>query len=306
MQNDILFGIMLTLLTKKRCTARELSEKYEMSVRTIYRYLDALNQAGVPIVSFTGAKGGVAIADNFKLDKTYFTEAEYEKILTSLSGYDRLTNSQENAAIIDKFKALSDAQETQYVLQSDSLFVDAPVSDSIKNKLSAFRQAVHGCKICDIAYHSRKGEITQRTILPHAFAFKNGQWYIYAFCRTRNDFRLFKLSRVYSVVVGSEHFERMPLPPKRIEEDEYIAKERVELSLAVKEKCRLDAEEWLGIENVVARENDCYASSRQVFDDELVSRLLSFGDGITILSPEKVKIAVRKKLLAALKVYEKS
>ena len=90
MKNDILYGIMLTLLVNKKSTAKELAAKYEMSVRTIYRYLDTLNQAGVPIVSYAGTKGGVSIADNFKLDKTFFTKQEYERILTSLASFDQI------------------------------------------------------------------------------------------------------------------------------------------------------------------------------------------------------------------------
>ena len=152
MQNDILFGILTTLLINKKCTARELATKYEMSVRTIYRYLDTLNQAGVPLISYAGSNGGIAIADNFKLDKTYFSKQEYDKIISALNAFEQ----EDNKFIVDKFKALSQQQDVQYVLQSDALFVDAPLTESMKNKTSVFSDAVYNKKVCEITYHSRK------------------------------------------------------------------------------------------------------------------------------------------------------
>jgi predicted DNA-binding transcriptional regulator YafY len=303
MKNDILYGIMLTLLVNKKSTAKELAAKYEMSVRTIYRYLDTLNQAGVPIVSYVGTKGGVSIADNFKLDKTFFTKQEYERILTSLASFDQLSDGDGNRHIIDKFKSMSQCNEMRYVLQSDKLFVNAPVADNIKHKLSAFQEAVYQNKICKIVYHSRKGEITERTILPHAFAFNDGQWYVYAYCNTREDFRLFKISRVYTVIVTEETFAPMPLPEIKTAEDT-LSYEMVEISLTVQDKCRLDVEEWLGIESVTKSGENYFAQSKQIYNDDLISKLMSFGDGIRILSPAEIKEDVKRRLQNALKVLE--
>ncbi|MBR2302500.1 MAG: YafY family transcriptional regulator [Clostridia bacterium] len=300
MQNDILFGILLTLLTNKKCTARELATKYEMSVRTIYRYLDTLNQAGVPLISYAGANGGIAIADNFKVDKTYFSEQEYNKIISALGAFQQ----DDNQLIIDKFKALSQQQEVQYTLQSDTLFVDAPLTESMKNKTSVFSDAVYNKKICEITYHSRKGEVTTRKILPHAITIREGQWYVYAFCQKRKAFRLFKLSRVYSVVLSDETFERLPLPDKNEIFASYENLQRISLAISVKDKCRLDVEEWLGIENVTKSGDEYFAITKQYLSDELISKLLSFGDGINILAPQQVKEAVKQKLLSALKNYE--
>ena len=299
MQNDILFGILMTLLTNKKCTAKELSAKYEMSTRTIYRYLDTLNQAGVPLISYAGANGGIAIADNFKLDKTYFSQKEYDRIISCLK-----TLGNENDDIVDKFVALSQQKDPQYMLQSDTLFVSTPLTDSMKNKTSVFSDAVYNNKVCEIKYHSRKGENTTRTILPHAITIHEGQWYVYAFCNSRQAFRLFKLSRVHTVVVSDQTFERLPLPDKNEIFSSYKQKEQITLAISIKEKCRLDAEEWLGIENVTKSGNEYFAITKQFLSDELISKLLSFGDGINVISPPQVKEAVKQKLLSAIKNYQ--
>ena len=68
MQNGVLFGILMTLLNQKRASATELAAKYELSPRTINRYIDALGEAGIPIVSVSGRHGGFEIMDSFRLD----------------------------------------------------------------------------------------------------------------------------------------------------------------------------------------------------------------------------------------------
>ena len=299
MQNDILFGILITLLTNKKCTARELATKYEMSVRTIYRYLDTLNQAGVPLISYAGANGGIAIADNFKLDKTYFSQSEYDRIITSLKAL-----GQDNNDIIDKFVALSQQKDPQYMLQSDTFFAHTPLTESMKNKTQAFSDAVYHNKVCNITYHSRKGEVTERTILPHALTINEGHWYVYAFCNSRQAFRLFKLSRVYTVVVTEDTFERLPLPSKEELFNAYDEMPQITLAISIKNKCRLDVEEWLGVENVTKSGNEYFAITKQFLSDELINRLLGFGDGINIISPPQVKEAVKQKLLSAIKNYQ--
>ena len=299
MQNDILFGILITLLTNKKCTARELATKYEMSLRTIYRYLDTLNQAGIPLISYAGANGGIAIADNFKLDKTYFSQKEYDRIIASLKAF-----GQENNDIVDKFVALSQQKDPQYMLQSETLFASTPLTESMKNKTTVFSDAVYSNKTCEITYHSRKGEVTTRTILPHALTIREGQWYVYAFCTSRQAFRLFKLSRVYTVVITDQTFERMPLPDKNEIFDIYDQLPQITLAISIKNKCRLDVEEWLGVENVTKSGDEYFAITKQFFSDELISKLLSFGDGINIISPAQVKEAVKQKLLSAIKNYE--
>lgn len=305
MQNDVLLGILFTLVNEKKCTAKQLAAKYELSVRTVYRYLDTLNQAGVPLVSFTGSGGGVAIADNFRVDKTFFTKAEYDKIISALEAFE-ISSGGKDQVLEEKLKALSMSDSPQYVLQSENLFIDAPSADGIKNKMAAFGDAIYNNKVCRIIYHSRKGEITDRKILPHAFTFQNGQWYVYAYCQSRKDFRLFKISRVFSVFVTDETFERLPLPPRRQEEDEYTSLPRVRLSLMVEEKCRPDVEEWLGIENVRKSGDKFYASAVQVLDRQLISKLMSFGDGIKIISPTEVRDEVKKTLKEALAAYEET
>lgn len=76
MQQDVIFGMLLTILNKEKTTAKYLANKYYVSTRTVYRYLDVLNLNGVPIVTKPGKNGGIYILNSFKLNNMYFSVPE--------------------------------------------------------------------------------------------------------------------------------------------------------------------------------------------------------------------------------------
>lgn len=86
MKESRLFGLLYTILERKRVTAKELAEKFEVSIRTIYRDLDALSASGIPVYTQKGRTGGIAIAEEFVLSKSLLTVDEREQILSSLHG----------------------------------------------------------------------------------------------------------------------------------------------------------------------------------------------------------------------------
>ena len=130
---------MLTLINSKKVTASELAEKYELSKRTIYRYIDVLNQAGVPIVSFSGSGGGIAVADNFKLDKTFFSKEEYSKIIAALTSFGEMTDEKELEKQVAALKVNAPIKTTKAT-------PTASADNSTFGKLKAFvRKAVDCC-----------------------------------------------------------------------------------------------------------------------------------------------------------------
>ena len=303
MRNDILFGILLTMLEKKKILVKELAFKYEMSTRTIYRYIDVLCEAGIPIYTKTGINGGIYLSDNFILDRTYFNKDEYARVIAALQSFP-ISDSINNQILIDKFSAMSNLQEKDYVLQSDRIFVNAAGSSGFKGKIGLLQKAVFSNELIHICYHSRSGEITQRDIEPHAFLFEHNVCYIYAYCRLRNTFRLFKISRIASIIEVNETFDRREIDIDRRKNDDEIDKSvLMNFSLQVKEKRKLDVEEWLGIENVTKTEIGYFATGKMPFDRELISTLLSFGDGIKILAPFELVAAIKEALTSASKAY---
>lgn len=86
MNNFVIFGIILTLVEKKKCTSVQLARKFEVSVKTIYRYVEQISAAGLPIFCTQGKNGGIEISPDFDLESNYLTAAEMQKIQSLLIG----------------------------------------------------------------------------------------------------------------------------------------------------------------------------------------------------------------------------
>lgn len=105
MHESRLFKIVYYLLDKGHATAPELAEKFEVSVRTIYRDIDALSGAGIPIYAETGRNGGIYLMKDFVLDKVVLSEEEKEEILTALQSINTIQNI-DGSQIIQKLSAM--------------------------------------------------------------------------------------------------------------------------------------------------------------------------------------------------------
>ena len=139
-----------------------------------------------------------------------------------------------------------------------------------------------------IRYHDRTGETSERFIEPHALLFKQGLWYIYAYCRLREAFRFFKLGRIEQAKATDEIFARREMP-KADFSAWYGAGKSVLARFEIKKSALSDFEEWVGIENIRESSGNYFAEVALPDDGGLISKLLSFGTGIKVLSPPELK-----------------
>lgn len=308
MQSDVLFGMLLTLLQKKKVSARELSLKYEISTRTVFRYVDVLSQAGVPLFSVSGPQGGISIMDNFKLDKTYFTENEMARIVSSIKSVSSVFNDNLSDQILTKLAALNSNRQESYILKSDQLFIDSSPWGlyHFKDKMTVIEKAIVDRRVLNIDYHSRSGEITHRAVEPHTLVLKDSIWYTYAFCRLRNEFRLFKIGRIKNIQETKEFFEPKPV---NIEDAPYnsnwYSEENVtDIILQLNEKARPDVEEWLGIESVKQnKQGQIFAYAKVPFDQGLLFKIMSFGSNVKVIEPLKLIDMIKKDCRNILELY---
>lgn len=103
MVNSIAVGIVFKLLRGRRVTAKELSLDYEVSIRTIYRYLDIIGASGIPLISFSGKNGGVELDKNFKIDDNFLTLQEVKYLLNLLKKQEKTS---QNSILIEKFNKI--------------------------------------------------------------------------------------------------------------------------------------------------------------------------------------------------------
>lgn len=295
-----MIGILFTLLNKRKVSANELAAKYDCSPRSIYRYIDEMTIAGIPIDVMRGANGGIYISDAFKLPKGFFTENEYKCTLDALYAMYGQVGDDTFLSAINKLS--SQAKQEKYSLTvSGNILIDSGTwgdSARFSEKLSLLQHAIKENEMLDIDYVSREGEHTKRRILPHLLVLKQNVWYVYAYCLKRKAFRLFKLGRIRTVLKTEEFFQ----PIEFRQEDIPLTfwqndNSTIFVTFEISSKALPVAEEWLGIENIVKR-GDCYFAEVSLpNDDSLLGKILSMGAGCKVLSPESLKKQVRETAL---------
>lgn len=304
MKNDVLFGILLSLINENKVTAKKLAAKYEVTPRTIYRYIDTLDMAGVPIMTTKGKNGGLSIMDSFKLNKTYFTKEEYEHIITALQNFSHSFPMPVSETVINKFRALEKANqsEKEFMLKSSSLIIDGgPWTDATeyRNKLTAINQALTNRNVLRVTYINNRHEKTQRDIEPHTIVLKEGFWYVYAYCLMRKEFRLFKIARIVALSVLDKTFKRREIDEQNAPWNKGFDNpdQAINIELEFEPSVQADLEEWLGVKAIVG--NKAFATVPDT--PSLVRKLLSFGSDIKVIFPTTLrdKVLEEAKLIGA-------
>lgn len=196
-----LLGIIYILLNKGTVTAGELAERFEVSVRTIYRDVENLSMAGIPVYARKGKGGGISLTERFVLDKLLISGEEQVRILAALASLEE-TGAGDEGQILCK---LGDFFKTEPVN-----WVSIDFSDWSGRRQELFvqiKEAILKRHVMEFDYYGQSGEMSSRTVEPVQLLFKDYTWYVRAFCRVRGAMRLFKVMRMKRVKVLDEVFE---------------------------------------------------------------------------------------------------
>lgn len=206
-----LIAILTALLQKDRISATALAAMFEVSVRTIYRDIEALECAGIPIVTYTGVNGGISIIEQYKMDKKLFTNQDMSTLLTSLYSVSGSISDAKLNQTLEKIKSLIPQEYVSAIeLTSRQLYIDmTPWSNHprISGTLKQVQKAMEESRLIRFSYTPRHGETAERIVEPHQLVLKEHNWYLRAFCWERQDFRIFKLRRMENVTVLPQRFE---------------------------------------------------------------------------------------------------
>ncbi|MDE6618270.1 MAG: YafY family transcriptional regulator [Clostridiales bacterium] len=296
MSQSTIFAILMILLAKRKVTRDYLAERFSVSVRTVSRYITELIDAGIPIISTSGHHGGYSLADDYVVDKSVITEAESLRIKDALSKTVSLYDDKVNLALIEKLNAV-DAVRAQdsYVIKQDNLYIDYDDCHAaeIKSKIKILSEAIEQTRATDIKYTDARGAVSYRTIEPYTLVFKAGAWYIYAMCRLRGDFRLFKLTRISDLRKTSKRFVK--LEGKLIEklELEFYNEIYVDLEFEFFPAVMESVVDWLGMQAVTERGTKLVAHAEVPMNDALIKRLLAYGSSIKVLQPTDIRETLR-------------
>ncbi len=298
MKFQIMMGILFTLLARRKVSASYLAGKYGVSVRSIYRYIDEMTVSGVPIDVMRGSSGGIRISDTFTLPKGLLTQAEYEKTVACLLAMNEQMHDGVLSDVIEKLNRNEKKEERNTEFTGEILVDGGTWGDERKfsDLIAFFSNAVRERAEIEIDYVDRGGERTHRVILPHLLVLKQNIWYVYAYCRLRGAFRLFKLGRIRSAFETGNSFERIPFLREDIPLSFWKEAREVDASFEVSPECLSFAEEWLGVANVHEREGKYYAEAVLPDDESLPGKILSAGAGLKVLSPASLQARVKKEL----------
>ena len=203
MQIDQLFEFVYVLIDKKQATAKEMAARFGVSVRTIYRWVDALCVSGVPIYALKGRNGGIAIEESYTLDKRILSDEEKLAIVSSVRALNSLSGSTAsfvNASLKAAEKIAGDASEN-----SDWLEVDfapwSPEGEELRTLFEGLRDSILKRRQVNFVYYSTSGKTEKRTVHPWKLVYKGHAWYLKGWCSSRKEERFFKLSRMRDLVM---------------------------------------------------------------------------------------------------------
>ncbi len=289
MKIERLIGIIAVLQQKKCVTAPYLAEKFEVSRRTIARDIEKICHAGIPIVTTQGIGGGISLMEGFSLDTTVFTERELAAIFTGLKTLDSVSHTASAEKLAQKIGADS------AICLSDDMLIDLSsfYKDDLADKIENIKRAIREHRHITFHYCYPKGE-AEKHIEPYLIIFKWSDWYVFGYCTERQDFRMYKLRRLWNLTVTDELFAQREIPNEKKEfgshmTDDYIIKAIYHPSV----KYRL-VEEYGPHCFTVTENGELYTAWGFTDPERAVLWFLGFGDKVRVIDPpemvEKIKI----------------
>ena len=298
MQINRLFEIVYILLNKKSITAKELSEHFEVSQRTIYRDIDTLCECGIPIYTSKGKGGGIGLLDSFILNKSILSEDEQNEILCALKSL-QATNYKDNNSVLSKLSNLFGTTNTNWI----EIDFSGWNSNSEEN-FSLLKHAILNTKVVSFDYYSSYGEKTTRSVEPLQLWFKDKNWYLKAFCELKESYRIFRLSRIKNLFISDETFIRK-LPEIQLE-SRSLKKNHdiVNLKLNINSSQSYRVYDEFDYDQITVNDDNTFTVSASYPQGEWIySYILSFGPDATVLEPEYVRNIIKGRLNKMINKY---
>lgn len=296
MQESRLFKIIYYLLDKGSATAPELAERFEVSTRTIYRDIESLSSAGIPVYAETGRNGGIRLLSNFVLEHAVLSEQEKQEILSALRGL-AAVSGESRKDTLEKISGLLHTHAVNWLEVDFSRWGEKP-QDNLK--FETFKTAAIHNRCVKIYYASSYGKSIKRIVEPLKLFYKSKDWYVKAYCRLQQDFRLFKLNRIIKWELLEEHFTPLPFP----EMQETDGQNDTKIVLRFPREIAYRVYDEFDVNQIVLEENgDLTVNASMPEDDWIIGYLLSFGTQVEIIEPARLRniVAARAK-----EIYEKN
>jgi len=300
MQINRLFEIVYILLDKKTITARELSEHFEVSVRTIYRDVETLSIAGIPIYTNKGKGGGISLIEDFVLNKSVLSEKEQNEILMSLQSL-KATRFLNVEPVLKRLSTIFNKENPNWI---DVDFSTWGSDNNEKEKFNILKIAILSAKTVSFDYFSSYGEKTLRTVEPLKLVFKGQGWYLYGFCRVKGEFRIFKITRIREMNLLEETFVRdIPIDIWN-EGDKSYENKMVTLTLKIDKRMAYRIYDEFELENINENPNGSFTATVTFPEgDWIYGYVMSYGEYAEVIEPKYIREIIKRKFQDGLRKY---
>ena len=300
MKLDRLLGILTILLQNDRVTAPQLAERFEVSRRTIGRDIDALCAAGIPVVTHQGIGGGVSIAEGFRLDKSVLTTDELSGIIAAIKGIGTVTERSRVRQTLDKLGANSSA----VISMREPVIIDLAsyYKDQLTEKIDLIKRAVLEGWLIEFDYYYEKGK-SSRCIEPYYVIFQWTSWYVFGFCLERQDWRMFKLTRLWGLGIRDETFTAREIPSYRQGMGMYF-KDDINLVALFDPSVKYQLIDSYGLDGFTETDEGLLFEFGFTNRGYMISWLLGFGGKVKVMEPEDVAEEVKAAAENILGLYQ--
>ncbi|WP_312507325.1 YafY family protein [Lysinibacillus sp.] len=304
MKLERLLTMTMILINRKKVKAQELAELFNVSVRTIYRDIETLSCAGVPVISQQGVHGGISLIEGYRVDKQVLTKDELTSLSIAIKSALTTYEDSHAEAVLEKLTSIADSQVKQSI---DHLFVDlSPWGPNtvFKELVTTLKKAIASKHCVSFSYSTTYGQQTNRVVEPHTLVQKGKTWYLYGYCVLRRDFRLFKLARMKNIIQEDSTFERKKVNLSELPwgKEWHQPQNLVNLVISFDKKITTLVEESFGAEHIDHEQSMIHISIPE--DEWLYGFLLSFGHRIKIIEPLYIRDIIQKRAQEIVYLYK--
>lgn len=308
MKVDRLVSIIMILLEKERVGAQELADMFEVSPRTIYRDIEAISMAGIPVYSISGVGGGFEIMPEYKVDKKTFTTDELSALLMGLTNLSGLVQQEDFAHALAKIKGLIPAEQARDIeLKANQICIDLNPwmgNGNIKRSLEIVKSALQENKLLSFTYIDGHGSKTERIVEPYQLVLKSCHWYFQGYCRSKNDYRFFRLSRMTELQMLQETYDPRDYEKPVLDFEPILETLQTDIKLRIHKSVLDRVLEFCTYDRISPDGEECYLVNYPFIErDYYYDMLLGFGDKCECLGPAHVREEVKRRIQNMASVY---
>ena len=309
MKVDRLVSIIMILLDKERIGAQELADLFEVSPRTIYRDIDAINMAGIPVCGAPGVGGGFEIMQKYKIDRKVFSTADLSAILMGLSSLSNMIRGDELVNALAKVRSFIPADRAKDIaVKANQIHIDLSPwmgNRDIQPNLEMVKTALQESRLLSFDYTDRYGNTTSRTAEPYQLVLKGSHWYFQGYCHTRNDFRLFKLSRTANLQIQEDSFTPREYQNPQLDVADMLAAMQIKIKIRIHRSVMDRVLDYCAYEHFSPDGEEHYLVDFPFIENDYCYNILfSFGDKCECLEPLSVRTEMKRRINEIAAIYE--